>query len=165
MNKFKNSKSNSNSPSLNDTKINFDPNEFTNAIKNILDLGIPEDSWDLESGSEMSEYEEDNESETLSLDDQMSPNSQKIDKKLKNYMDAMDKELSTTTIGKSFVQKEKPEEDNFDDIENFKPIDIDKNLIQNLLASYKAQMGEAGPTGNLLGPMGVKIEDLNIDDE
>ncbi|RMD42303.1 hypothetical protein DV735_g2833, partial [Chaetothyriales sp. CBS 134920] len=35
--------------------------------------------------------------------------------------------------------------------------DIDANLVQNLLESFKAQAGAAGPMGNLMGLMGVNM--------
>ncbi|XP_044737684.1 protein ecdysoneless [Chrysoperla carnea] len=153
------------SPAKTDMKINFDPDGFSNAIQNILDLAIPDDSWDLESGSEMSEY--DNETENMSLDEQMG----EVDVNIKKYMDAMDKELASTTIGQSFEKKRNgnvaaiAESDNFDDIESFKPIDIDRNALKNILKSWESQLGDAGPAENLLGPMGIKLDDLNIDDD
>jgi hypothetical protein len=36
-------------------------------------------------------------------------------------------------------------------------VDIDYNLAKNLLESFKSQGGMAGPTGNLLGLMGVQL--------
>lgn len=51
-------------------------------------------------------------------------------------------------------------EDSFSDIESFEPVDIDMNALKNILESYQAQMGGAGPASNLLGPMGVCLEGL-----
>ncbi|KAM0427175.1 hypothetical protein ACHAPT_007602 [Fusarium lateritium] len=36
-------------------------------------------------------------------------------------------------------------------------VDIDYNLAKNLLESFKSQAGMAGPTGNLLGMMGIQL--------
>ncbi|KAI0798308.1 SGT1-domain-containing protein [Xylaria sp. FL0064] len=47
-------------------------------------------------------------------------------------------------------------------------IDIDYNLAKNLLESFKSQAGLAGPAGNLMGMMGVKLprdEDEEQEDE
>ncbi|XP_023015143.2 ecdysoneless cell cycle regulator [Leptinotarsa decemlineata] len=130
-------------------KINFDPNSFACAVQNILNFAIPEDdSWDLDSGSDMSEYEEDNYVKDQSYEE--------VKTKMQQYMEEMDKELAQTTIGDSFVKKKNG--DSFDDIESFKPVDIDVNALKNILESYRAQLGEAGPSSNLLGPMGVSLD-------
>ncbi|KAL2203639.1 SGT1-domain-containing protein [Sarocladium strictum] len=46
-------------------------------------------------------------------------------------------------------------------------VDIDYNLAKNLLESFKSQGGMAGPTGNLLGLMGVQLprDEEAVDDE
>ena len=46
--------------------------------------------------------------------------------------------------------------DDLDD-DDFKPVDVDLNLVKNMLQSYDSQQGEAGPTSNILGSMGVKL--------
>lgn len=37
------------------------------------------------------------------------------------------------------------------------PVDVDMNLVANLLESYSAQSGLAGPTSNILQSMGVYL--------
>lgn len=37
------------------------------------------------------------------------------------------------------------------------PVDVDMNLVANLLESYSAQAGLAGPTSNILQSMGVHL--------
>lgn len=125
-------------------KINFDPSSFSCAVQNILNFVIPEDSWGSE--SDMSEYDEDRDI-----------NCEDIKTKMQQYMDEMDMELSETTIGQSFVKKSN-ESTAFDDVENFEPVDIDMNALKNILESYRSQMGEAGPSSNMLGPMGVHLD-------
>lgn len=49
-------------------------------------------------------------------------------------------------------------DDSFEDIEDFRPVDIDMNALKNILESYQSQMGSAGPSSNLLGPMGVHLD-------
>nr|CAD7397002.1 unnamed protein product [Timema cristinae] len=152
------------SPSSGNT-VTFNPDTFSCAVQNILDLVIPEDSWDLESdGSGMSSYEDE-----MDMDlDQLKTGKKMPESEIKQYMDQMDKELSSTTIGHSFEKSNcskhkgvngtsKSEEESFDDIENFKPVDIDMNALKNILASYQSQLGGAGPSTNLLGPMGVLL--------
>lgn len=131
-------------------KVNFDPAAFTCALQNILDFMIPEDdNWDLDSDSDMSAYGEDQEIDI--------ENCNKSKNKMQEYMDQMDKELANTTIGESFYKVNKSET-SFDDIETFKPVDIDMNALKNILESYQAEMGESGPASNMLGPMGVHLE-------
>ena len=38
-------------------------------------------------------------------------------------------------------------------------VDLDLNLVKNLLDSYSAQNGLAGPVSNLLGSMGLALPD------
>ena len=47
--------------------------------------------------------------------------------------------------------------DQKEDEEEMKPIDLDTNLVQNLLQSYAAQEGLAGPAGNLAGLLGLQL--------
>ena len=43
--------------------------------------------------------------------------------------------------------------------EELRPVDIDLNLVQNLLASYSGQQGLPGPVSNLMGLMGLHLPD------
>ncbi|XP_049778699.1 protein ecdysoneless [Schistocerca cancellata] len=148
------------SASVTENKIAFDPEAFSCAVQNILDFAIPEDSWDLESdGSGMSSYEDE-----LDMDiDQLKKGKggEQPKSELKQYMDQMDQELASTTMGQSFEKSEVPEKkwkDDFEDVEDFKPVDIDLTALKNILESYQAQMGGSGPASNLLGPMGVHLK-------
>lgn len=126
------------------TKVNFDPSSFACAVQNILNFVIPEDdSWDLDTDSDMSDYDVDENGKNGESN------------KMQELMDAMDRELAKTTIGESFVKNNDTE--GFEDIEAFKPVDIDMNALQNILESYKSQLGEAGPSSNMLGPMGIQL--------
>ena len=111
------------------------------------------------------------ENETISDDD--SYNSDASDDEIHQYTSAMDKELSSSNIGKSFVKvPEKSEElqTSSNNVENpgqttedgaMKPVDIDLNLVQNFLESYSLQEGLPGPVSNILSSMGIKLpEDL-----
>ncbi|KAJ1529564.1 hypothetical protein ONE63_006336 [Megalurothrips usitatus] len=153
-----------------DNRLNFDPEGFSCAVQNILDFVIPEDSWDMNSDSDDSDigsYEDDGEMDLNEINP--SKRKKQTDAELKQYMDQMDHELANTTLAQSFEKKVKPgtsqdddddEDDTFDDVENFQPVDIDMNALKNILESYQAQLGGAGPASNLLGPMGVHLEKL-----
>lgn len=134
---------------------------FTTQVKSFLDFVIPEDKWD--SNSEMSDYEDEDDMERNFA--AMANAEKHIDADIKSYMDQMDRELAKTTIGQSFsssnTKKSKgtaskaTAEDDFDDIEDFEPININVNTLKNMMDSYKSQIGGAGPVSNLLNAMGV----------
>jgi len=44
-----------------------------------------------------------------------------------------------------------------DEDDDFKPVNIDMNAVKNLLHSYEAQQGNAGPTSNILSAVGVRL--------
>lgn len=44
-----------------------------------------------------------------------------------------------------------------DEDELLKPVELDTNLVRNLLQSYSAQQGLAGPAGNLAGLLGLRL--------
>ncbi|XP_053382124.1 protein ecdysoneless homolog [Mercenaria mercenaria] len=120
-----------------------------------------------DSSSDMDEYgwEEDEEGKTSSSKHARIKRPPSLDK----YMDIMDKELSKTDVGKSFEKQKKktekdtpgkvqtPDKDINEEDDDFQPVDIDLNTVKNLLESYGAQEGLAGPTSNILGSMGVTI--------
>lgn len=88
---------------------------------------------------------------------------------LRAYMRQMDRELRTTNVAKGF-ERRSPLNDSIDDADDadFRPVDIDKNLVGNLLRSYWSEAGSsaAGPASTLLH--GVRLageEELDSDDE
>lgn len=94
----------------------------------------------------------------LSLDPPEESSSKATDKKLLANKDSKGK-------GK---EKEVVDEEGDDDEDDDQMVDIDYNLAKNLLESFKSQAGMAGPTGNLLSLMGMKLprdEDDDEDDE
>ncbi|RMZ83326.1 hypothetical protein DV737_g1719, partial [Chaetothyriales sp. CBS 132003] len=75
----------------------------------------------------------------------------------------------TSALRKSVKGKEEDEDNDDSDLsdDDSSYNDIDANLVQNLLESFKAQAGAAGPTGNLMGLMGINMprDGGNSDDE
>lgn len=145
------------------SKIDFDADAFCSTVQNLLDLVIPEDDW--ESQSDMSDYENDDDLLAKNIDDiaknrhvkgrkkkHEKEQNKKTSTSIDAYMKQMDRELAQTTIGKSFEKKstEKSNDDGFDDIEDFQPVDVDMNAVKNMMESYKLQGASAGPTTNLL---------------
>ena len=74
---------------------------------------------------------------------------------LSHVMQQMDQELANTKMAQSFDYAEEQQEQG----EGLKPVDIDFNLVKNLLESYTAQEGGAGPTSNILQSMGIRMPD------
>uniref|UniRef100_A0A182PIG4 Uncharacterized protein n=1 Tax=Anopheles epiroticus TaxID=199890 RepID=A0A182PIG4_9DIPT len=158
------------SPFHQSATVDFDAGAFGMHVRNMLDLLIPEDRWDSSDESEMSDYSQDEYDRNI---EDMSPTrtNRAVQSELKTYMDQMDRELAGTTIGKSFETAIDGDEDgegdgkpsasaaadDFDDIETFKPVNIDVNTLRNMMESYQSQLGGPGPAANLLGSMGVQI--------
>ena len=100
-------------------------------------------------------------------------------------MDAMDAELGTSKVSQTFdrlpvshplamggeagesaaetSEGKRPQEDGpagggaSGSAGALQPVDLDMNLLKNLVQSYNAQEGLAGPFSNLLGRMGVDV--------
>lgn len=154
--------------------IDFNADAFQNHVKDMLDLVIPEDKW--ESNSDISDFGGDesdlekNMNDDMMNEDNINVKKSKIKTSLKSYMDQMDRELAKTTIGASFEKQKSNDrhsqhncgavddgDDDFDDIETFKPVDIDMNTLKHMANSYQSQFGGPGPVSNLLGTMGMKL--------
>jgi hypothetical protein len=50
-------------------------------------------------------------------------------------------------------------DDDDDDEDNDTPVDPRFNFVSNILSSYNAQSGHAGPAGNLLASLGIRLPD------
>lgn len=127
--------------------VDFNADAFQSHVQNLLDLIIPEDNWD--SNSEMSDYEDEASDEQINGMGNEKSGFQK-------YVDQMDAELAKTTIGESFEVNSNAET-SFDDVESFKPVNINRNTLKNIAESYQSQLGEPGPTSALLHSIGVGI--------
>ncbi|XP_074856402.1 protein ecdysoneless homolog [Carettochelys insculpta] len=162
-----------------ETSVTFDVDSFTNALDRILGADSEElDSDDLDEEEQFEFLDSDEElaSEAHDQEETVLPN--EVMGSLKSYMDEMDCELTHTNVGKSFVTQRKvassTEEPLSQDTDcaleddckagdaDLTPVDIDLNLVTNLLESYSAQAGLAGPASNILQSMGVHLPD-NMD--
>ncbi|XP_013386077.1 protein ecdysoneless homolog [Lingula anatina] len=148
--------------------VQFEANGFIESMTKMFEFDDPESS----NSSDMDEYGSD-----VGSDEEMPAKGKKADKKMAEYMTAMDRELAKTTVGKSFEKDpvaisngkasttSKPtmaEMEDDDDIDNlddddFKPVNVDMTVVKNLLQSYAEQQGLAGPASNILETMGVKV--------
>ncbi|KAJ1724838.1 hypothetical protein LPJ53_000906 [Coemansia erecta] len=89
------------------------------------------------------------------------PEAEPSDDAMTQIMDAMDHELSTTNIGKSFVRNERDDpvddEDSYDDDDDTPDVNVDLNLVENIVQSFKAQEGLPGPAGTMLSQFGIRL--------
>ncbi|EMP34956.1 Protein SGT1 [Chelonia mydas] len=154
--------------------VTFDVDSFTNALDRILGADSEEldsDDLDEEEQFEFLDSDEDLDSEAHGQEEKALPN--KMMGSLRSYMDEMDCELTRTNVGKSFVTPRKVassakeplsrdadcalEDDSDAGDADLTPVDVDLNLVTNLLESYSAQAGLAGPASNILQSMGVHL--------
>ncbi|KFP57719.1 Protein SGT1, partial [Cariama cristata] len=153
--------------SSDESHVTFDVESFTKALDRILGADSEElDSDDLDEEEEFDFSDEDDEdldAENQRQDQEVSPN--ELIGSLKSYMNEMDRELAHTNVGRSFTTQKKGvtttsqsagPDSGAEDTE-LTPVDVDMNLVANLLESYSAQSGLAGPTSNILQSMGVYL--------
>ncbi|NWW48914.1 ECD protein, partial [Pedionomus torquatus] len=159
--------------SSDESHVTFDVDSFTKALDKILEADSEElDSDDLDEEQEFDFSDEDDEdfnAENQREDEKLSPN--ELIGSLKSYMKEMDRELAHTNVGKSFTTQRKGASsinaaasqdagpDSGAEDPELTPVDVDMNLVANLLESYSAQSGLAGPTSNILQSMGVYLPD------
>ncbi|NXX49440.1 ECD protein, partial [Tricholaema leucomelas] len=157
--------------SSDESQVTFDVDSFTKALDRILGADSEElDSDDLDEDQEFDfsdENDEDLDAENQGQDQKVSPN--ELIGSLKSYMNEMDRELAHTNIGKSFTTKKQGTSsvkattsqsagpDSGSENPELTPVDVDMNLVANLLESYSAQSGLAGPTSNILQSMGLYL--------
>ncbi|ORX50317.1 SGT1-domain-containing protein [Piromyces finnis] len=102
-------------------------------------------------------------------------NEEKKDEMLETYYEVMDHELYKTKLSKDFKREELPlnkgkmednyNEDKVEEVDNYKPVQLDLNLVQNLLDSFEAQEGTIGPTTSILKTLGQRLPKRNKDNE
>uniref|UniRef100_A0A915IPD2 Uncharacterized protein n=1 Tax=Romanomermis culicivorax TaxID=13658 RepID=A0A915IPD2_ROMCU len=148
--------------------------KFRAANNAMLHMPMPESSTE---SSDMDSYGSD-ESDNEEIDPDELEEMKRFGDMMKNYMRQMDAELDKTTVGKTFLRK-KQKTDNKDsessknsalspgansiDMEDddFQPVDVDKNLVHGMLASYKHEKGLPGPASTLLHGLNILPSKIN----
>ncbi|XP_062435966.1 protein ecdysoneless homolog [Rhea pennata] len=157
--------------SSDEAHVTFDVDSFTSALDRILGADSEElDSDDLDEEEEFDfsdEGDEDLDVENQRQAQKALPN--EVTGSLKSYMKEMDCELAHTNVGRSFSTQKKgvssvkattsqnAGHDSGTEDTELTPIDLDMNLVANMLESYSAQAGLAGPASNILQSMGVYL--------
>lgn len=119
---------------------------------------------DIEEGSS-SDFDLDESEDESDTAEPSEDNEDREDSFLRSYSDAMNEELKTTSLTKSFVRaneqapkKDEGKSNGAEDMEeDFSPVDVDVNLVKSFLDSFSSQQGLPGPASNLLGLMGVQL--------
>ncbi|KAI0518786.1 hypothetical protein KFK09_006222 [Dendrobium nobile] len=123
---------------------------------------IDADLEELNSSSDM-DFEESEEDSDIG---EGTPYDDTEDTFMQSYSDALNQELSSTVLKKSFIRA--PRQSNMEDEgtsysgkhtdeEDMTPVDVDMNLVQSFLDSFASQKGLPGPASNLLGLMGLDV--------
>lgn len=142
----------------------------------LSEFGVPEDDYWNQSEDEssgMSSYGEEDAGDG-SLSRKSSNTSQKsaastvsatssgVDLQMREYLREMERELAATTLGDSLASQhngnDDEADDEFDDVEDFEPVKVDMQAVQDLVKTYTAQNGLPGPASSLLGSVGIKPE-------
>jgi hypothetical protein len=148
-----------------DKEISFDEEEFSKMMREMMGLPSSNESRPSETKgkapaqpSRLEEIDEDDDED----DDEDEDEDEEEITKLATEMEA---ELNQHGALKLDPVAEKPKRikdretggGNDEDEDSEAEVDIDFNLAKNLLESFKSQGGMAGPTGNLLGMMGIQL--------
>jgi hypothetical protein len=72
---------------------------------------------------------------------------------------------ASSSKGKGKAKLEELPEEDEGDYEDVEYLDEDYNLVENMLESFKGQVGMAGPAGNMMGLMGVQFPPDADEDE
>lgn len=164
-----------------DKEVSFDEEEFARMMREMMGLPSAEEEAGTQPSSKRNENKEKGKAkesrfEVVDTDDESGEDEASEIKKLMEKMqaeldDAGALDLNPTprklaaldskgAVKSRTYDREENEEDDSDDDD----VNIDFNLAKNLLESFKSQGGMAGPGGNMLGMMGIKLP-RDADDE
>ena len=80
-----------------------------------------------------------------------------------SYDAVLAQQLADTSIAHTFISNTDPAASGGDeqeqDVDALRPVDVDANLVSSLLASYQEQGGLAGPASTLAGLLGIRLPD------
>ncbi|KAJ4164128.1 hypothetical protein LMH87_005813 [Akanthomyces muscarius] len=132
---------------MEDKEVSFDEQTFSRMMKEMM--GLPADHPTLASTGhyegKAAEQNTDAQGTSEEEDD------------IKNMSLQMEAELKSHGALRLAGSKSQQEIREYEDEDSDGEVDIDYNLAKNLLESFKSQGGMAGPTGNLLGLMGIQL--------
>ncbi len=149
-----------------DKDVSFDEKEFAKMMREMM--GMPSEEQDEEppkSASAKPVQDRQIEEVVSSEEEDLNEASE-----MRKVMEQMEAELNEAgvlnldpTLDKLSTLKGKQKQEEKEDVEDWEnesdneDVDIDFNLAKNLLESFKSQAGMAGPGGNMLSMMGMKL--------
>ncbi|KAI3938165.1 hypothetical protein MKW98_018721 [Papaver atlanticum] len=148
----------------NSDMVDLDVERFMKDVESVVGRFGGRDDADLVGGSSSDmEFDESDDGSDLSEGDDTENTF------MGTYSDALNEELNSTTLKKSFVRANaQPSKTNNEgsslsnvemevEDEELTPVDVDVNLVKSLLDSFSSQQGLPGPASNLLGLMGLQL--------
>ncbi|CAM8915776.1 unnamed protein product [Rhodiola kirilowii] len=146
----------------NDDEVNFDVDRFMKDMESVMG-NTSNTQDDVEDGSS-SDIDFDDSDEDIEEDIKEGER----DPFMQSYSDALNEELKTTTLEKSFVRADHESDivnnnkamssNQTEDMDvDFTPVDVDVNLVKSILDSISSQQGLPGPASNLLELMGIQL--------
>ncbi|EEF28427.1 SGT1 protein, putative [Ricinus communis] len=147
-------------------EVDLDVDQFLKDMESVTKCHGPEDiASDVSEAASSSDMDFDESEDGSDIMEPSEDNEDREDTFMHTYLDALNDELKNTTLKKSFVHANDNTKRNEgtsnaageDMDEEFTPVDVDVNLVKSLLDSFSSQQGQAGPTSNLLGLMGLQL--------
>ncbi|KAK4236943.1 SGT1 protein-domain-containing protein [Achaetomium macrosporum] len=154
-----------------DKEVSFDEEQFARMMRETM--GLPADDIRTKEKGKQRAVEEETEEQAETEDEEIRKLMEQMESELRGHGALeLDPKPETAAAIKEKVEgvsiSGKPEfaEEN-DDESSDEAVDVDYNLAKNLLESFKSQAGMAGPAGNLLGLMGMRLprDEEESDDE
>ncbi|KAH0562833.1 hypothetical protein GP486_002540 [Trichoglossum hirsutum] len=158
-----------------DKDVSFDENEFARMMREMMgmppagddrvDPSEPDTKVEGSSKTEDPELDQKDESEEEALRQVMQRMELELNESGVLDLDPTPQKIAATRKMRSSNQKEavntattqKGGDGRSDESDGGEEVDIDINLAKNLLESFKSQAGTAGPSGNLLGMLGLQL--------
>ncbi|KAI4976818.1 hypothetical protein ZWY2020_050425 [Hordeum vulgare] len=145
--------------------VDLDVNLFFKAMESVLGRASQEEAGnDTEADRKSSSSDMDFDDSDFENDSTEEAGEKDMDDSfMESYSDALNEELSKTTIEETFSRAQHPSTNSegpsnaADSDGEMAPVDVNLNLVESFLNSYSSQQGLPGPASNLLGLMGVKV--------
>lgn len=154
-----NSTSNGTNNDSEDQEISFDEDQFTKSMREMM--GMPADTAtqaDAVRGGNMNSINENDEGIEIYQDMQAMEAELKDAGALHNYSKPNSNKAAQHKPSPIFkTQSHGSSSLSSVGVSDTEDVDIDFNLVENLMESFKSQNGAAGPGGNLMGLMGTRL--------
>lgn len=149
-------------PDSRNKEVELDVDRFIKDMESVMRRPGREDGSDVDSGEGSSSDMDFDDYEDRSGAEENEDGEETF---MDSYSNALNEELKTTTLKKSFIRaneqplnkNEGPSNATEEIDEDFMPVDVDVNLVKSFLDSFSSQQGLPGPASNLLGLMGLQL--------